>query len=423
MKKGFALFLTLALMLGVFAPMAQAEDTHLIMAWWGNQSRNETFNAILDSYAAANPGVTFDSQFVSWNDYWNKLATAAAGHTLPDIILMDYAYMKQYVDNGLLADITPYVENGTVNLSHFAEGIVDSATKDGKIYAVCSNINAPALLYNKTLLEENGIELHDNMTMDEFMDLCRTIYEKTGYKTNFAFACNQPLDYILRGVGHHLFTDGKLSATQEDFEQFFSYFETGIKEGWMLTSDVYAEIDVSAVEQNPVIYGNDPSHMSWCTFLWSNQLVAMQDAAPENMKIGITTWPSASPKDSNYLKPGGFFAVTSDCTNVEEAAKVVNYFANDLEAAKKESMIGTIMPASDVAAACMDSISDVSKQSVAYINDVVTPNCSSLPEAEPTGSNEFFAGMFDLEEQLCYGVMDAKTAASQLYTLATSLFQ
>ena len=34
---------------------------------------------------------------------------------------------------------------------------VSSATVDGRIYAVCSNINAPALLYNKTLLEENGI--------------------------------------------------------------------------------------------------------------------------------------------------------------------------------------------------------------------------------------------------------------------------
>ena len=82
---------------------------------------------------------------------------------------------------------------GIIDLSQFSEGIVASASRDGHIYAVCSNVNAPALFYNKTLLEENGIEIHDYMTMDEFVDLSREVYEKTGHKTNFAFACNQPL--------------------------------------------------------------------------------------------------------------------------------------------------------------------------------------------------------------------------------------
>lgn len=273
------------------------------------------------------------------------------------------------------------------------------------------------------MLEENGIEIHDQMTMDEFVVLSKEIYEKTGYKTNFAFACNQTLDYVLRGVGHDLFTDGGLSATQEDFELYFSYFEQGIQEGWMLTSDVYAEIDVSTVEQNPVVYGTDPSRMSWCSFLWSNQLVSLQAAAPEGMEIGITTWPSAEPAASNYLKPGGFFAITADCKNVEEAAKVLNYFSNDLEAGKMQAMIGSIMPAANVATASMEYLDEMSQKSVAYINDVVTPNCSTLPEAEPNGSNEFFAGMLDLEEQLCYGAISAQDAAAELYTLATSLFQ
>lgn len=246
MKKALSLFLAVAMLLSVCS-LALAEDTQLVMAWWGNQSRNETYTTILDSYAEAHEGVTIEGQFVSWDDYWNKLATAAAGHTLPDIILMDYSYMTQYVEKGLLADITPYVEDGTIDLSQFAPGIVSSATVDGRIYAVCSNINAPALLYNKTLLEENGIELHDNMTLDEFVDLCREIYSKTGVKTNFAFSCNQPLDYVLRGIGHNLFENGEFAASKEDLEMYFSYFEQGIAEGWMLTSDVYAEIDISTV--------------------------------------------------------------------------------------------------------------------------------------------------------------------------------
>lgn len=54
-------------------------------------------------YSAANPGVTFDAQPAQWSDYWTKLATAAAGNALPDLIQMGYtSALEQYVDNGLL---------------------------------------------------------------------------------------------------------------------------------------------------------------------------------------------------------------------------------------------------------------------------------------------------------------------------------
>ena len=93
MKKTLALVMTLVVMLGMCSISANADgETHLIMAWWGNQKRNDTYNEILESYANEHEGVTFDGQFVSWDDYWNKLATAAAGHNLPDIILMDYSH-------------------------------------------------------------------------------------------------------------------------------------------------------------------------------------------------------------------------------------------------------------------------------------------------------------------------------------------
>lgn len=67
----------------------------LIMAWWGNQVRNERTQQVLDLYAEQNPGITIEGQFSEFNDYWNKLATAAAGHAMPDIVQMDYKYLEQ----------------------------------------------------------------------------------------------------------------------------------------------------------------------------------------------------------------------------------------------------------------------------------------------------------------------------------------
>lgn len=61
-----------------------SNEAHLVFAWWGNQTRNERTQTALEAYSEQNQGVTFDSQFSDWGDYWNKLATASAGHNLPD---------------------------------------------------------------------------------------------------------------------------------------------------------------------------------------------------------------------------------------------------------------------------------------------------------------------------------------------------
>ena len=64
-----------------------------------------------------------------------------------------------------------------------------------------------------------------------------------------------------------------------------------------------------------MVYGSNPETMSWCAFNYTNQLTAIRSAAPEGVEIAITTWPSADPVKSDYLKPSQFFAITKDSTN------------------------------------------------------------------------------------------------------------
>ena len=77
------------------AAAAPAGDVAMTMFWWGNQVRNERTQAALDLYSETN-GVKLDGQFAEWSDYWNKLATSAAGHAMPDVVQMDYMYLNQY---------------------------------------------------------------------------------------------------------------------------------------------------------------------------------------------------------------------------------------------------------------------------------------------------------------------------------------
>ena len=140
-------------------------SSSMVVSWWGNQTRNDRTTEVINMYLEDHPGLSIDGQFSEWDDYWNKLATSSAGNALPDVMQMDYMYLDQYVDNGLLLDLTPYIEDGTLDMSNVPENIQESQKVDGKTYAISLGTNANAMFYNKTALDEAGITVKDNMTL------------------------------------------------------------------------------------------------------------------------------------------------------------------------------------------------------------------------------------------------------------------
>lgn len=392
-------------------------SANLVMAWWGNQTRNERTQKIIDLYSEQNPGVTIDGQFSEFNDYWQKLATAAAGHSMPDIVQMDYKYLNQYVTNGLLVDLTPYVEDGTIDTADCNQDVLNSGSVNGGLYALCNGINAPALLYNKTLLDENGITVKDNMTLDEFIDVCKEVYEKTGYKTNLCYNQNEQwIEYFLRADDIVLYEDGKLGGdSYEPYADFFKLYEDGLKDGYVIDPSVFAERSIGSVEQDPLVYGSSPETMSWCAFAYSNQLTATVSAAPEGTEIGLTTWPSADPKKSDYLKPSQFFAISSDSKNPEEAAKILNFITNDVDC--NNILLGErgIPLSSKTAEAIAPNLDETTQKVITFVNDVVSVNSSQVNPPSTNGASEVNDLINKLQEQVCYGQLSAEDAGKQLF--------
>jgi len=394
----------------------------MTMSWWGNQVRNERTQQALELYGEQNPGVTIEGQFSEWSNYWDKLATSAAGQAIPDLVQMDYMYLDQYVKNGMLLDLTPYIEDGTLNVSDISENTMASGSVDGGIYAICAGINSPSLLYNKNLLDENSIEIKDNMTIDEFYAVCLEVFEKTGVKTNIAYGIPETYNnYFVRSFDTPQFVDGKMGGSAETYVPYFEQYTKGLEEGWLIDPGVFSELALGSGEQDPLIYGTTPQTQSWCAFYNSNQLAAMQSAAPAGTEIGITTWPAFDPVKSGFLKSSQFFSVGAHTKNPEEAVKVLNFLTNSLEA--NDVLLGERgVPASSVVAdAIAPKMSESDQKVVTFINEVVTPNCSPIDPPQPEGASEVYNLLIQMVEKVCYGEMDAQTAAEQFFAGAVKI--
>ena len=404
---------------GAQTEQAKDGEKSLTVAWWGNQVRNERTQAALDKYAELNPGVVLDGQFSEWGDYWNKLATASAGNSLPDVLQMDYAYLDQYAKNNLLLDLTPYVENGTLKLDDANQDVLNSGKVDGKLYAVPIGINAPSLLYNKAVTDAAGVTIKDNMTLDEFIEISKTIKEKTGYRTNMAYGVTQEIvQYMIRANGHSMYGEGKLNVeSAEEFVPMFKVFEDGVKEGWHVDPSIYAEITPGAVEQDPFVYGASEDSRSWCVFCWSNQIGAYENCKPEDMpEIGITTWPSADAAKSDFLKPSQFFSVSANTANPEEAVKIIDYWTNSMDANNILLAERGVPLSEKVAEELAPNLDEASQLSIQFINEVVSPASSPIDPPMPNGSSEVTELLLQLEEKVAYGQMTSEEAAEELFT-------
>lgn len=399
----------------------------LTFMWWGSAVRGERTQAAFDLYHSNNPGVTFESNSSEWSDYWNQLEEKSKSDSLPDIVQIDYSFLERSVNNGMLVELTPYLADGTLDLSGVDPGLISAGSINGRIYAICGGVNVPALMYNKTLTDELGIEISDNMTLEEFYAVARDIYEKSGVKTDMPYGMAYNfLPYILRAQDiTKLFNSDSLNVESASaFQEYFDIYEIGRNEGWIIENDVHANLTDVSVEQSPMVYYTAPETQSWCGFFWSNQLTAMTNAAPEDMAIGITTWPSSEPAKSDFLKPAQFFAVTTDAGEDEAAAvRVVNYLLNSKPA--NELMLGERgVPASSVIADAISPLMDQNGQMVTtFINDVVAPSSSNISPSDPEKAKDVYGYADELIHGILNGELTAAEAAQKLFDQGNQLMK
>lgn len=315
-----ALTLAGALLAGSLAVGADAEEKDYTgakfrIAWWGSDARHAATTQMIQDFEKQFPGLKIDVEYAGWGDYWSKLSTQAAGNDLPDVMQMGEAHLGSYYRANLLVDLNEYVESGALDLSHVAQSTADIGKIGDALPAIVTGINAPAFMYNKAILEEAGVTISETPTLDEFVEVCKTVYEKTGVKVFFNMNY-----YFPRVEGEEMFTaDGKtVGFTAKTLAKYFEVYRTGIDEGYFISVDDPMKESYDA-NLNEKIY--------WCFFDHTNQLENLETKT--GIDLGLFAIPSDSDKATSYMKPSMFWSVAARTECPEVASAFLNYFVND----------------------------------------------------------------------------------------------
>lgn len=381
------------------------EKVTLKLFWWGNQVRNDLTQQVIDLYMQNNPNVTIMPEFTDWNGYWDKLATSTAGGNMPDIIQMDYRYLEKYVSSNSLADLSVFIEDGTIKTDKIPESVIESGSINGTCYAVSLGSNAPAVYYDKEIVEKAGVTIPDQMTIEELYEIGQTIYEKTGVLTYYDGGYVL-MGEVARSYGSHLWDEleaGVETAVKKDFEYIKKFNDAEFS----ISQELLVEKNPQVVETKPIIDGT-----VWNDFSFSNQYSAMVSAAGRDFGMSMYPTTEDATQQPIYLKPSQFFSVAETSQYKEEAAKFIDWITNSIEAneiLKGERGVPVNTDVQEAIKGKLDSANAQVFDFVAKVGEVATP----IDAPDPEGSSDVTKKLESYVENIRDGSMDVETAAKE----------
>ena len=117
------------------------------------------------------------------NKGWGEIAAAAAAGDAPDIFFWDGnpdLIMPQLMNQGLVENLTPYIENDASFVNNFVPGVLDTMTVDGKVYSLPFDVMPYGIFVNYDVLDNANVDYPElDWTLDDFVAMCDAVTNKS----------------------------------------------------------------------------------------------------------------------------------------------------------------------------------------------------------------------------------------------------
>lgn len=141
-----------------------------IAVWHGYQdTEGEVFKGLIDQYNSSHPDVSVSELYSSNDLVLQKVLTAVRGGSAPDVAYMFGSWSPNIAQIPQVVDMSTEVSKPDWKWDDFYQAERDAATVGDKIVGVPALVDNLAIVYNKKLFADAGIEPpNPNWTWDDF---------------------------------------------------------------------------------------------------------------------------------------------------------------------------------------------------------------------------------------------------------------
>lgn len=294
------------------------------VVFWAFGVEGEQVAKLVPEFERRNPGIRVRVQMIPWNAAHEKLLTAYASNSLPDLFQLGNTWIPEFHMLGALENLNSMLhESGSLNDSDFFRGIWDTNVIDSALFGIPWYVDTKVLFYRTDLLAAAGFP-RPPATWDEWFEVCRRIVRQRIAEYGVFFSVNNEwVPQVLMGIqkGSPLLKDqnmyGDFSGPEfrdamRTFRQFFVQGLAPIRTGQIV--NIYQGIA-------------DRSFAMFISGPWS--ISEFRKRMPPELQDQWMTAPLPGPKGAPGLSlaGGSSLVVLRSSQKKAEAWKLVKYLA------------------------------------------------------------------------------------------------
>jgi multiple sugar transport system substrate-binding protein len=387
---------------GADAGDAGGTKVQLKVAWWGSSDRHMRTQRVIELFEAAHPEIAVSAEHydntqgkgIVGTDYWPTLNQHAADGTLPDVMQHDYAYIEEWTKRGLLRPLDDEIADGTLNMSDVLPALIDGGKVGGKVMGITLGINTQSIVVDTNAFADAQIPLPgDDWTWADFEQIALQIKAKLGI---FGFGVGlysytPGWKAVVLSTGQWVFSDDGMALGYSDDAPWIEHWKMILRlQAAGALPRKAQEPPTANIETVPLALGKAAME-----FAHSNQLVALWTAAGTARTLRMLPLPRVvGGKSPVYLKPSQYFSITSTCAHPKEAALLVDFFTNDVDANIILGGERGVPIASKVLAALKPKLSKMAVESFNLI-ERASVYATKLPPNDPPAWTPILTQIFD----------------------------
>lgn len=125
--------------------------------FWGMGREGEVVVSLLPEFERTHPGIHVEVQQLPWTAAHEKLLTAFAGDSTPDIAQLGNTWIPEFAALRALEPLDARLRGSSVDARDFFPGILDTNVIDGQTFGVPWYVDTRLLFYRRDLLDAAGI--------------------------------------------------------------------------------------------------------------------------------------------------------------------------------------------------------------------------------------------------------------------------
>lgn len=307
----------------LIAAPALAQD---LTFWSWRQEDRAAYEQFIDTFEAANPGITVKFETFEAANYNTILATALAGGTGPDLMMVRaYGGLENVASAGYLEPLTTETVPALAEFSA-ASLAAESGRADGTLYAVPFASQTQLVIYNKALFDANGIA--EPQTWDELVAASQKLKDAGVIPFANGTATAWQNETVTFGLGSSLmgkdFYDELMAGTTDFTDERFTGALAAVADvAAQYFPDGFIGLDYPSAQQ---LFSSGMAGM----FIGGSYELATFKTQNPDIELGVFAAPGKTAEDEKLvgLYFDGGYAANAAGANKEASLKFLNYLAS-----------------------------------------------------------------------------------------------